>query len=366
MRPTASSLWLAELCPASHVLPQVRETSEAQAKGSAVHKYLERAPQIGKEAALAELPEDYRELCSELDPADLPRGLREEALAYDLETRTGRQIDIVARAYPDRPGIACATLDVLCVHDQAVWDYKNGWPCAAAESLQLISQGLYSARTFDWMRVTVGHLRVDGDRLRPDSVELGPIDLAAAHERIARIYERYQLAKEQELPDVFPGEHCTSCAAAPSCPATTALTRRVAEAMSEEERIVEMVAADPAKAWEFLGRAEHAMKRLRAELKRRASLSPIPLPKGKQLAIVLVDKKRIDGKLGLPVLRAAIGDVDGLCSVSKGALDKKMGKGAAGVLMQRLSAAGAIEENTELHLKEVRAPKDKPQLVEAA
>jgi len=355
-RPTASSLWLAEKCPASHVLPQVRETSDVQAKGSAVHRYLELAPRVGKEAALAQLSEDFRELCSELDPAALPRGLREEPLCYDLAERRGWTIRIDRRDYPQIPGVACGTADVLSVHDQSVWDYKTGRPGRAADSLQLLALGLYAARTFDWMRVTVGHLRVDGERLRPDSVELGALDLAAAHERIARIYERYEQAKEQELPDVFPGEHCTNCAAAPACPATTAMVRRIAEALSEEERIAEMVAADPAGAWAFLGRAEDAMKRLRAELKRCAAVAPIPLPNGKQLAIVDVDKTRIDGKVGLPVLREALGDkTDEACSVNKASLKKLLGKAGLNVLMTRLAAAGAVEENTEHHLREVRA-----------
>jgi len=49
------------------------------------------------------------------------------------------------------------------------------------------------------LRVIVGHLRLDGNRLRPDSVELGPIDLAAAHERIVVIYDRYEAAKNEGL-----------------------------------------------------------------------------------------------------------------------------------------------------------------------
>lgn len=356
MRPTASTLWLAELCPASHVLPQVRETSEAQRGGSVVHKYLELAPTVGKEAALAAIPEEFREECSELDPADLPLGRREAMLVYDLENRVailrGEQQE---RNYPVAPGCACGTADVLAEQERAVWDYKSGRPGPAADSLQLQALGLYAARGYGWTRVTVGHLRIDGDKLRPDSVVLGPLDLAAAHQRIARIYERHEQANGQELPDVYPGEHCTMCAAAPACPATTAMTRQVAEALSEQQRIADMVQADPAGAWIFLKRAEDAMERLRAELKRRAAIEPIPLANGKQLAIVPVDKTRIDGKVGLPVLRDALGDkIDGACSVSKAALAKIAGKGSARILLERLAAAGAIEEHTEQHLSETK------------
>lgn len=355
MRPTASSLWLAEICPASHVLPQVRETNSGQRAGSWLHKFLELAPQAGKEAALAALPEDHRQMCEDLDPADLPHGLREEPLAYDFAKREGWQLATTGRDYPDMPGIGCGTVDVLSVHDRSIWDYKNYYAGPAKDSLQLLALGLYAARTFDWLRVTVGHLRVDGDKLHPDVADLGPLDLVIAHERIAKIYERYEQTKEQELPDVFPGDHCTMCSAAPSCPATTAMTRQVSQALSEEQRIVEMVEADPAGAWSFYKRAADALERLKAELKRRAALAPIPLKNGKQLAIVEVDKSRIDGKIGLPLLRESIVEIDALCSVSKSAIEKKMGKRSAKVLLDRLDTAGAIDTHTEHHLREVRA-----------
>ena len=138
MRPTSSSLWLAELCPASHVLPQICETSAAQAKGLAVHRYLERAPTVGKEAALAELDEDYRALCADLEPSDIPAGDREVMFVYDLENRValvaGRGL---ARNYPAAPGTGCGTADLVAAGE--VWDFKTGWPGRAAGSLQLQS-----------------------------------------------------------------------------------------------------------------------------------------------------------------------------------------------------------------------------------
>ena len=356
MRPTASSLWLAELCPASHALPQIRETSAAQAKGSAVHCYLERAPAIGKEAALAELDEEHRELCADLDPSDIPAGDREVMFVYDLENRVaivaGRGL---ARNYPMTPGTGCGTADLVAPGE--VWDFKTGWPGRAADSLQLMALGLYAARAYGWPRVTVGHLRVDGDLLRPDSATLGPLDLAAAHDRIALIYARHELALQDSGAAVYPGAHCTACAAQPKCPATMALATRAAAAAWSAQGAEIAPADTAAAAWEFLGRVEDFAKRLRAELKRQAAAGPVPLENGKQLALVAVDKSRIDGKLGLPILRAAVGDrADAACSVSKAGLAKIAGKGAAAVLLERLQRAGAVEEWTEQHLREVRAP----------
>lgn len=354
-RPTASTLWLAELCPASHVLPQVRETSAGQAFGTAVHKYAELAPQVGKEEALAALPEEMRERCGELDPASLPVGNREVPIEYDLEHGEAQILDVADRAYPNREGCLYGTIDVLQIQRQTVLDYKSGWPGPANESLQLAALGLFAARAFRWDEVTVGHLRIDGERLRLDFHLLSGIELAAVHARLKSILARYEAAKSQEIPDVYPGDHCAMCPAMPACPATTAMIRQVSEAMAEESRVAAMVEADPVGAWTFLERAGDALDRLRAELKRRASMAPIDLGNGKQIRILEVEKKTIDSKRGLPILRDTIPDVDALCSVSKARLEKALGKRNASVVMQRLEAAGAVEINTERHLRKVAA-----------
>lgn len=354
-RPTASSLWLAELCPASHVLPQVRETSAGQAFGTAIHKYAELVPQVGKDAALEAIPEEMRERCAELDPSSLPNGDREVPFGYDLEHGEAWILEVSERAYPNHRGSLYGTADVVQVQQRTVWDYKSGWPGPARESLQLAALGLFAARRFGWDEVRVGHLQIDGERLRLDEHVLSGIELAAVHARLVSIYARHEAAKAQELPDVYPGEHCAKCPALPACPATTAMIRQVADAMAEKSKIAAMVDADPVGAWTFLERAGDALERLRSELKRRASMAPIDLGNGKQLRILDVEKKTIDGKRGLPILRDTIPDVDALCSVSKGRLEKALGKRNASVVMQRLEAAGAVETYTEHHLRKVAA-----------
>lgn len=368
MRPTASTLWLAELCPASHVLPQVRESSTACSRGAAVHKYLERAPQIGKTAALLELEPAYRELCAELDPTRLPRGLREVAFAYRLDTHSAVLLGQgEARSYPDASELACGTVDVLSVSEAAVWDYKSGWPLRAAESLQLQALALYAARTFGWLRVTAGHLRIERDRLYPDAIEFGPVDLAAIHVRVARIYKRHAQAAMAPGQEVYPGPHCTSCAAAPAYPATTLLIAQVAQALNSEAAL-ESLAAQPEKAWVFVQRTSDLIDRLRAELKRQAALSPIPLENGKRLAVVPVERRHVNGRLALPILQDALGKEALRCTtVSLGALEKVAGRAGARSLLERLAAAGAVEAATEQHLREVRAeeagPKQKGEAV---
>lgn len=84
--PTASSLWLASLCPASHILPQTRLTSPEMARGTAVHRYLERLPEVGRARALDEVPPEHREMCERIDPAQVPQGEREAAYAWNVDT----------------------------------------------------------------------------------------------------------------------------------------------------------------------------------------------------------------------------------------------------------------------------------------
>lgn len=202
-----------------------------------IHKSLSRNAQqillIALQAAV------HNELLARCTPssilANLPRGLREVAFAYRLDTHSAVLLGQgEARSYPDPPEPACGTVDVLSVSEAAVWDYKSGWPLRAAESLQLQALALYAARTFGWLRVTAGHLRIERDRLYPDAIEFGPVDLAAIHVRVARIYKRYAQAALAPGQEVYPGPHCTSCAAAPACPATTLLIAQVAQALNSE------------------------------------------------------------------------------------------------------------------------------------
>ena len=84
--PTASSLWLADLCPASHTQPRTVMVSESMVHGKEVHRYLERLPEVGRARALAEVPPEHRDVCERIDPAQVPQGLREAAYAWNVDT----------------------------------------------------------------------------------------------------------------------------------------------------------------------------------------------------------------------------------------------------------------------------------------
>lgn len=364
MIPTASTLWLAELCPASHVLPQVRETSAEQRIGTIVHRYLERVPVIGQAAALDEAPTDTRELLSEIIIERIPTGRRELALAYNLDTRQGRELgEGIGREYPGLQGELYGTVDVLQNEHRrgAVIDYKTGQPGPAADSLQLQALALAAARTFGWSEVATYHVRIDGEGMFWDGAEVGLCDLPVIHDRVERIMRGMELAIQQHQKTgliVHPGTHCSMCQAMPSCPATSALTLTVHNMAHPGSDITTGIEAAPAAAYAFLKRAEDFTDRLRAELKRRVELGPVPTSGGKQLAIVEVPKKTIDAKLALPVIREALGQAaaDGCCEVSSAALTRAAGKKGAAALLKRIEGLGGVAHRTERHMKEVKIP----------
>lgn len=67
--PTGSSLERARDCPASHALPQIRESGKAAERGTEIHDYL-RAVLMHPDARdelLAQVPAEYRAVCTQID-----------------------------------------------------------------------------------------------------------------------------------------------------------------------------------------------------------------------------------------------------------------------------------------------------------
>ena len=99
-----SSLARVERCPCSALLQQVDETSGYALDGRRKHSYLERAATVGRDAALAELPDDEREAAAAIDLAAMPwlqSGAAEGAFALDLEHGTARELGRGLAAFAD-------------------------------------------------------------------------------------------------------------------------------------------------------------------------------------------------------------------------------------------------------------------------
>ncbi len=93
--PTASYLIRAVLCVGSVVIPSHLTSSDSAERGHWRHEYLADVPEIGKEAALAKIPERFREMCRRIQLDGLPLDpsyVREIAIGYDFATGKAREI----------------------------------------------------------------------------------------------------------------------------------------------------------------------------------------------------------------------------------------------------------------------------------
>ena len=117
MKISASKLELLERCPAAGALPVVwEESTDAQLAGTARHRYLQRAREVGPVEALAEIPLDapWRGQCEAIPLDEVPDGEHELAYAYDVEADTARCLGPwLDRAYATTDAEVSGTLEVL-------------------------------------------------------------------------------------------------------------------------------------------------------------------------------------------------------------------------------------------------------------
>lgn len=289
--PSASSLERAKACPASFSLPQAHEESTAASTlGTAVHAFLARAREIGRDDALAEisLDADHYRFC-ELIPWDkLPRGGRaESAFAYDYAADAARMLELTeARRYELRENEIAGTADLVGVSDGVAYvaDWKTGYRTLtpAAESMQLRFLGLAAARAFgvDAVRVEYFRLRDDGS-FWVDSATFDVFDLMDIAQQVNGIVHWTKTA--QDIPDasrsVTLGAHCDYCPAFASCPGQTSLARAMVQYTAPGPLTIE----DAAKAWETLSRYDEIADRVRKSLREFAKITPFPAGPGKEV-----------------------------------------------------------------------------------
>lgn len=388
--PTASSLALAAACPASHALPWTKEVSPAMSRGTAVHRFLERLPEIGRERALAEAPEEVRDLCASIDPEQVPKALGRE-VAYAWHAETGEVVMLgagIGRNYaaallgardrvdppaldrdPAQPWIY-GTADVVAVGPE-VDDYKVTDNAFDEESLlrrpgeapQLRFLGLCVGRTAEAGAVTVAHLRVGSDgRIWRDSATLSRFDMAVIEDELRALVHAVRAAAAQvdagSSPDVAPGSHCSRCPAAPRCPATNALSREIGARLAMARHLAEesIEISDPGPVWLWLKRARAFLDLLDEELRRRARIEPIALPGGREVREVEMPKEFLVGSVAYDVARERLGDetARSLIKIGKTDLTKAAGGAkAARALLEEIRGRGGAETRIDKHIREV-------------
>lgn len=297
MRITASSLERAKLCPASSKLPRIRRISAASERGTVVHQYLSDCLTIGADAAIENVPEFYKDLCSAFDLDGLPckpeSFASEVAFAWDPIFDTAREIGRdIDREYPADE--FCGTIDVIGVTADAVvvYDYKGAYSHAekASKNMQLRAYALMAARAYGKSRAIVGIIRVreDGMPAHYDLAELDAMDLDAAAHEIREI-----LADESTEPVI--GPHCQYCECIQSCPAMRA-TYSIVDPMTE------ITSANASAVLARLQAVEKTIDVVKDALKAYATTEPIRTIDGKLWGPVDEKRDSLDGEIARGVI----------------------------------------------------------------
>jgi len=314
-KPTASSLERAVACPASCAIPvRVRASSDAASRGNEIHGFIEAvlAGHKTREAALADVPLEWRGTCAALDwdalVGDLVPGTVRVESAYALNYVTGAVRFLgssLGRNYPPTgENEIVGTSDIDGEHVEglpAVDDVKTGQPTTECrKNWQMRFHAFVRHKLTGEPDILArlkyvgenGAIRVDGHLFEPfDHVDFLS-DLGAAMQRIREV--------KLDALQVFPGEHCRYCPAYLSCPAKTALTRALVPELDSIDRLVgEMTVEQIAAAWVKLEAIKPLVKRLDAAMKDAARSQTIELPDGRVLREIEKGRSSIVGERAL-------------------------------------------------------------------
>lgn len=377
MNPTASRLWLLERCPAAGALPAVwTESTDDQVAGTARHRFIQRAREIGRDEALAEVPADapWRGQLEAFDLDAVPAGDHEIAYAFDVATDTARCLGPwLDRAYEVGPTEISGTADLVCppTAEHPRWrviDFKGEEEVDPATSnLQLGFFAVCLARLHgvDEVDVAIGYLG-HGGGIRWDLAELGPFDIEAAATRIKGLAAQVDAARvvvaAGRTPDVTMGLHCRRCAALVHCPAQVAAARALLDASPSNEDLAGVSADEAGAAWVKVKVFGELVDRMRAALTARAQVAGLPLPDGERLVPVEVVRRALVIEKAEPILRQKFGDqLDELIErslssevVARLARQLAPGKGqrkAADELWDTLTAGGAVKRSAHVQLR---------------
>lgn len=291
IRASASSLDRIARCEASAALPQVVDDNDndAKDKGTAIHKFLERFPVVGLEAALLEIEERWRDVCASIELAKLAplfKLSREVALAWNFVDDTARMVDRDERGrlLIDRSCEIAVVIDVIGVGADEVFvgDYKSGhgWLPSPEQSYQLGLGALAAARYFNKRRARVEYIRIrdDGSVYRKnatlDGIALdGAADMFAA--KLARARELRTLVMGGFVPNVNEGAWCKYCPAKHHCPAKTALVRHVMTETQPVQYVTPLTPEIALKALLQLRRAKEGLGAIESMLYAYAKITPI-------------------------------------------------------------------------------------------
>ena len=315
MSVTASQLNRLMRCPASNSFPGVMDSSSYSADGVAIHAFLENVSKLGRDAALALVPEDLRPRCARIPCEDLPVNLSAEVpLALDLHTGRARICSRRGRQYDVWPNEWAGTADVVGRMGEVVFvaDWKTGpRPVAVRDNWQLAFYAVAAARLYDASGAVVEVIQIDEDgEIYRKRIELDLVDLDDAFGAFvdlrASIEEAESDVRDGRAPSVREGDHCNRCPSFVHCPAKVALVKRMAHGHAYDEfeaAIGALDIADAGRVYLEVKRFKRLVNRIERQIYAIASERPIPLPGGEELRLVTKEgNERIDGDIAWSVI----------------------------------------------------------------
>lgn len=329
--PSASRLELLETCIGSAVFPQVDRVSEHADRGTAKHRFLARALDVGRDEALAEVPAEHREACAALELGELPHAMKGSwaaEVAYALDVTTGEARELgrgIERRYEGaglKPTELPGTTDLegLSADGESVIviDAKTGYRrvTRARDNLQLLFQAVAAARARGKLNAHAFILYVDEEGTpRWDGVELDAFALDDVASRLCslgrKVLEARALAGAASpiQPRLRVGEHCVDCPSLPFCPATGAFARALVTAPEETvaDLQLQLTAETAPLVYGRLRAVEAALAMAWKAVTAYAMRSPIPLGNGEVFGLVQKVRESLDAKVTRKVLAEKFG-----------------------------------------------------------
>lgn len=371
-------------CAASAVLPQLEgEQTEAASVGTIVHRFIEQAAGLGRDAALGNLPADQPQairFCEALRLEDLPASGVE--FAHELAVRYwpgSDAADLWDRDAPRDPNAIHGILDVVGVSKDAVYvgDFKTGWGSIEppATNWQMRVGALAAARLFKRTRALVAliHLRDDGESFQQQG-QFDDIDLdVIADELAVRVGLLWHLSSHETVPtqEIREGSHCRYCPAFRSCPAKVSMINAVIQAPSATIDTIRanLTVANAASAYARYKQLKAVVDEIGKAIYGFAAEHPIPTENGMVLKMTHTDRESVDGEVVYKLMRELYGEAAADQAVERSSsktaiedvfrtLPREKGetiKARKEAFLERLRADGGIEVKGSDSVKEVKA-----------
>lgn len=360
--PTASKLALADECPPSWVLPQMRETHAAAEGGRDLHDVLKRWATDGEWPSSAE-QHRWLEAVAEAIDDRFDGALAEAAYAYDVTTGAARLLGYnLGRNYGQTDTEFAGAADYVVDYPEhiEVWDLKTGLtPQEPLEHHAQMRALACAVGTTHGKSVRTMLLLAPRDGQKPRIVAgptYGAFDLLELGEWLRGIAER--LRRAHGTPDrnkrYSVGKWCGTCPARLHCPTQVAMIHRMATTPDD-------VAADLARglalpetrrlAYNRLRAAEKALQWVRGQLyASMTDLGPIDLGGGKVFGPHETTSEVFDPEVVWPWLSERFG-----LDAAKDAMTLKTSKTAIGRVVGEKSPRGKKTAAVEAALAELRA-----------